>query len=77
MKHTIGYTVTVSLPIRIAYKCSECGYQNVQRKTLTEEGFSNTESLAKENATEKINERINIIKRNDDVNSLKTANMRV
>lgn len=51
MKHTIGYSTEVSLPVTISYKCSKCGEENIQVVTLRGDFFgskSNSEKVATE-----------------------------
>ena len=73
MKHTVGYTADASLPIQIAYKCSNCGYLNIRKCILHTEEFGFTKNALNTNVSEAFNLRINAIQNGRNIDVLKNA----
>lgn len=75
MERTIGYTVTATLPVTIAYTCSKCGYRNIQTVTLTEEVYRHSKEAANRAAEEALKGRITSLVTSCDYEGLKEASI--
>ena len=73
MKHTVGYTANASLPIQIAYRCSNCGYLNIHKCILHTEEFDFTKNAVNSSVSEAFKSRINAIQNGRDIEALKNA----